>query len=151
MIYPFHRYHVAIKRNKILIYMQQLGWYWSVLYWVKKKKASLNRSHSTRFFLHNVIVVVQSTQYSTGMYSHGRRSLEGYSLWSLRVRQSWVTNSSTFRHMIEWHSMVHTHCSNVTLLRLILCCNYVRSNHLGKWVKSTPDIYVLSLQLPVNL
>ena len=53
----------------------------------EKKKASLNRSHSTRFFLHNVIVVVQSTQYSTGMYSHGQRSLEGYSLWSLRVRQ----------------------------------------------------------------
>lgn len=48
------------------------------------------------------------------------------------------------------NTTLHIQCTNVSFLVLMLCYNYIRCNPWEKLEEGT-DLFVLSLQLPVNL
>lgn len=55
-----------------------------------------------------------------------------------------------YRHVIEWHGTMHTHCTNFNFWVVILYYSYVRCNHWGSMRKYTTTS-LLSLQLPESL
>lgn len=132
--------------------MQQLGWISRALCWVQK--ANLKISNSIWFHSYKILEVKKLQRWRSGEWLPGVRNGEGREVMSVRGSMTdgsiyWSLNGYTNLHMIK-DKELDTLIIPMSISGLkITVVNKMLS--LGKLDDGYRDLFILSLQLPINL